>query len=35
MIFLSLLLFLVMLGIPFAAGYYIGRARHRHLPPPH
>jgi len=35
MIFLSLLLFLVMLGIPFAAGYYIGRARHRHLSPPH
>jgi hypothetical protein len=34
MIFLSLLLFLVILGIPFAAGYYVGRARHRHLPPP-
>jgi hypothetical protein len=34
-IFLSLLLFLVILGIPFAAGYYVGRARHRHLSPPH
>jgi hypothetical protein len=31
-IFLSLLLFLVILGIPFAAGYYVGRARHRHPP---
>ena len=34
MIVLSLLLFLLVLGIPFAAGYYVGRARHRHLPPP-
>jgi len=32
-IFLSLLLFLVVLGVPFAAGYYVGRARHRHNRP--
>src|SRR4029077_926327 len=29
MILLSLLLFLVILGVPFAAGYYVARARHR------
>jgi hypothetical protein len=32
MILLALLLFLVILGVPFAAGYYTGRARHRPRP---
>ncbi|HEX4389455.1 MAG TPA: hypothetical protein VH109_12590 [Steroidobacteraceae bacterium] len=33
MILLSLLLFVVILGVPFAAGYYVGRVRHRRPPP--
>lgn len=33
MILLSLLLFLVILGVPFAAGYYVARTKHRRHPP--